>query len=334
MAKNGTPAFGDLKEVVDKVEHASSVSQIESLCLNCRKNGTTRMLFTRIPFFREVVVMSFECPHCHWKNNELQPAATIQDKGIRFQFQVKSQKDCSRQIVKTEWAEVSIPQLDFQVTQQNGQITTLEGIIDRCIEGLQSTIPRITEDPESVVKISNFINNLHELKTGEKEFTLIIDDPTGNSFIENPFAPEDDPQLKITAYTRTIEQNKMIGLVADDAKNEELVEEDEGNPLDVDPEDLIKGEVHEFPTNCNNCNGPCQTRMKVTEIPHFKQIIIMATNCELCGHRTNEVKPGMGIEEKGIRIKVHIKEPKQLTYDVVKVRDRFRKLGRIIRVYF
>lgn len=27
-----------------------------------------------------------------------------------------------------------------------------------------------------------------------------------------------------------------------------------------------------------------------SEIPHFKEVIIMATNCEYCGHRTNEVR--------------------------------------------
>lgn len=26
-----------------------------------------------------------------------------------------------------------------------------------------------------------------------------------------------------------------------------------------------------------------------SEIPHFKEVIIMATNCDACGHRTNEV---------------------------------------------
>ena len=27
-------------------------------------------------------------------------------------------------------------------------------------------------------------------------------------------------------------------------------------------------------------------------IPHFKEVIIMATTCDSCGHRTNEVKSG------------------------------------------
>ena len=35
------------------------------------------MLLTSIPFFREVVVMSFRCEHCGFQNNEIQSAGTI-----------------------------------------------------------------------------------------------------------------------------------------------------------------------------------------------------------------------------------------------------------------
>ena len=34
-------------------------AEIESYCMNCEENGITRLLLTRIPFFREVVLMSF-----------------------------------------------------------------------------------------------------------------------------------------------------------------------------------------------------------------------------------------------------------------------------------
>lgn len=44
----------------------------------------------------------------------------------------------------------------------------------------------------------------------------------------------------------------------------------------------------------------------------------MATNCDACGHRTNEVKSGSGIDEKGVRITVKIESEDQLKYDVVK----------------
>ena len=45
----------------------------------------------------------------------------------------------------------------------------------------------------------------------------------------------------------------------------------------------------------------------------------MATTCEACGHRDNEVKGGSGIEEKGTRIKLKITDPTDLSRDVLKV---------------
>lgn len=48
------------------------VDNIESLCMNCEEQGMTRLFLTRIPFFKEVVLMSFECPHCHFRNSEIQ----------------------------------------------------------------------------------------------------------------------------------------------------------------------------------------------------------------------------------------------------------------------
>lgn len=42
-----------------------------SLCMACGGDGTTRMLTTKIPFFREVILSSFECDDCHWRNNEV-----------------------------------------------------------------------------------------------------------------------------------------------------------------------------------------------------------------------------------------------------------------------
>ena len=34
------------------------------------------------------------------------------------------------------------------------------------------------------------------------------------------------------------------------------------------------------------------TLTSISAIPHFKEVVIMATNCDACGHRSNEVKSG------------------------------------------
>jgi len=54
------------------------VEEIESLCMECRENGITRLLLTYIPYFKEVIVVSFICDHCGNRNNEIQSAGEIQ----------------------------------------------------------------------------------------------------------------------------------------------------------------------------------------------------------------------------------------------------------------
>lgn len=45
----------------------------------------------------------------------------------------------------------------------------------------------------------------------------------------------------------------------------------------------------------------------------------MATMCDECGYRTNEVKPGGGIEKQGITLSVKVSSPEDLNRDILKV---------------
>uniref|UniRef100_A0A8D0AGJ6 Zinc finger ZPR1-type domain-containing protein n=1 Tax=Sander lucioperca TaxID=283035 RepID=A0A8D0AGJ6_SANLU len=65
-------------------------TEIESLCMNCFKNGMTRLLLTKIPFFKEVIISSFSCAHCDWSNTEIQSAGRIQDQGVCYTLKVKT----------------------------------------------------------------------------------------------------------------------------------------------------------------------------------------------------------------------------------------------------
>lgn len=48
----------------------------------------------------------------------------------------------------------------------------------------------------------------------------------------------------------------------------------------------------------------------------------MATTCDKCGNRTNEVKSGGGIEPKGIRIEVDVNGREDHSRDVLKVSEK------------
>lgn len=52
--------------------------------------GMTRLLLTKIPFFREIIVSSFSCEHCGWNNTEIQSAGRVQDQGVRYTLTVRA----------------------------------------------------------------------------------------------------------------------------------------------------------------------------------------------------------------------------------------------------
>lgn len=45
----------------------------------------------------------------------------------------------------------------------------------------------------------------------------------------------------------------------------------------------------------------------------------MATSCDICGVKTNEIKSGGGIEPKGVKIEVDVKTKEDFSRDVLKV---------------
>jgi zinc finger protein len=50
------------------------------------------------------------------------------------------------------------------------------------------------------------------VKNAERPFTLILDDPLANSYVQNLYAPDPDPSMEIESYDRTWEQNEDLGL--------------------------------------------------------------------------------------------------------------------------
>ncbi|XP_058461660.1 zinc finger protein ZPR1 [Malaya genurostris] len=312
-------------------------TEIESMCMNCYENGTTRLLLTEIPFYKAVVIMSFSCEHCGFQNNEIQSGGEVAPKGIRIRVKLESIKDLNRRVVKSDNSSVRIEELDFEIPAQSqkGEVTTVEGIIDRVIRGLEQDQPvRRIQHPETAQQIDDFANSMKELKEMKQPFTIVIEDISGNSFVENPFAPQTDPNSTTSHFQRNKEQNHILGVFTHDEVSEkdagasrpnqcEAIPEEEDNILKPIAEgswplEELHGEVLQFQTKCPECSADCETNMKLTKIPHFKEVVIMATVCDNCGTRTNEIKPGGGIEDQGVRIEITVRGRIDFSRDVLK----------------
>jgi zinc finger protein len=56
----------------------------------------------------------------------------------------------------------------------------------------------------------------------------------------------------------------------------------------------------------------------VTDIPHFKEVIIMAFDCSFCGFRNSEVKGGGAVPTLGTQVKLVVTGPDDLKRDILK----------------
>ncbi|RKP28982.1 zf-ZPR1-domain-containing protein, partial [Metschnikowia bicuspidata] len=319
------------------------IQEVESMCMNCHKNGTTCMLLTKIPYFREIIVMSFECPHCGTKNSEIQAAAQIAEKGSRYVLKIESKEDFSRQVVKSETATCVFSELELEIPPERGQLTNVEGLLVEMVENFRNNQPARKEaQPEVFEKIEAFLARVHDCldaKEGLLPLTFYVDDPAGNSWIEyTPGKPAH--QWAMQEYARTAEQNVFLGLLsADDVAKQKKLETDHkraatslnilsmlrndnhtprGFAGDNDDIENLANEVQTFHATCSSCLEPCETHMKPLNIPHFKAVIIMSTVCENCGYRSNEVKTGGEIPEKGRKITLKVTDPDDLARDILK----------------
>lgn len=312
------------------------VEEIESLCMNCHADGTTRLLLTRIPFFKEIVIMSFSCPECNFKNSEIQSAGEIQQKGVSFKFRLESIDDLQRQVVKSDTCIFRIEEIDLEIPAGRGQLSNIEGLVSMVQQDLaQKQAERRNVDQELYAKVQTVIDNLGDMLEGKRfPFTIGVDDPAGNSTIE-PSPSDKSGKYIRTEYPRTAAQNAALGI---GAQTDEFADLQAPPPvirpeyradigpdaairptLNVDEEDdIVENQVYSFPSTCPGCTAPCATNMKMVRIPHFKEVVLMSTVCETCGYRSNEVKTGGEVPELGRRITLRVETKEDLSRDILK----------------
>lgn len=204
------------EEEEEEEKRDDDVQIMKSMCMHCGGTGTTRMLMHEIPYFRKLFIASFECDECGEYNNEVTFGGEIQLQGLITSLTVTKKEDLDRQLIKSDSATVKFKELDFEIppNTQKGGITTIEGVLKVASSNLLIfQHERMVDNPEVGAKVQNIIDQLDRMAIGNLlPFTLSIDDPSGNSFIENPTAPAKDPMMNSKFYFRTPEQDTALGL--------------------------------------------------------------------------------------------------------------------------
>ena len=131
--------------------------------------------------------------------------------------------------MQSETASLAIPDIDLLLTHGTlgGRFTTLEGILHQIYEELSDKMLSVaggavsgkgdseggdSKTLEERGRFEKFLSDLKAVKTASRPFTLIIDDPLDNSYVQNLYAPDPDPNMVIEWYERRWEQNEELGL--------------------------------------------------------------------------------------------------------------------------
>merc|ERR550534_134860 len=132
--------------------------------------------------------------------------------GSRITLHMTDASDLSRDVLKSESCQVKIPELDLELRFSSaGKFTSLEGLLQDIKEDLGRVNPFAYGDSAASnkkMKMDKLKSDLDKVIAGELFVTIVFDDPVGNSYIQNTYAPDDDPELKIEKYERTAEQNE------------------------------------------------------------------------------------------------------------------------------
>jgi zinc finger protein len=129
-------------------------------------------------------------------------------------------------MLKSDTAGLEIPEIDLvlQAGTLGGRFTTLEGLLNEIYNELSTKVFQTGDSATSGIgqvgidnnsderTFGSFLQGLKKCMAAEMKFTLILDDPVSNSYIQNLYAPDADPNMEIEEYERTFEQNDDLGL--------------------------------------------------------------------------------------------------------------------------
>jgi len=135
-----------------------------------------------IPYFSELLIISANCPACGYRYVDTQLLKSAEPS--RYEFTVTGAEDLAVRVVRSMSGTVKIPELGVQVDPGpacQGFVTNVEGVLYRIEHVVESTL--LWAEGEERKNASDLLSRIAQARSGDLPFTLILDDPSGNSAI-------------------------------------------------------------------------------------------------------------------------------------------------------
>lgn len=146
----------------------------------------------------------------HFETYEAIELKKYKEKGEKITLRGNSLEDLDRGIIKSDPCMLSVPEIELETPEGTPKSTSVQAILLEIQENMKkhcgNYISKLSYNP-----VQKCLEKLEKILKGEKEFTLILNDPLGLSQIQ-PL--KNDPMGKITIqkYDRSKAQNKEFGI--------------------------------------------------------------------------------------------------------------------------
>ena len=137
-------------------------------CQNCHESIANAILLpTKIPMFKEIIVMSLHCEKCSYRDSSVTFGGEIQPQGETITLKMKRVSDLDRFVVKAESATITIPELQLEIPPrtQMGSVCAIEGILQKIVEDLdgQQRDRLRSGDVDNFYRCRNVIEQIQQL---------------------------------------------------------------------------------------------------------------------------------------------------------------------------
>jgi len=155
------------------------------LVLKCPQCGEEAKIIQEtkdIPKYGKILISTIVCDKCNFRitdvmNIDMKPPA-------RYTIKIESSNDLSSKIIRSSTGTIKIPELGLDVEPgaiADGYITNIEGMLERFKAAVK--VMQDTKEQENKEIVNEIMNEIELAQKGELVFTVIIEDPLGNSAI-------------------------------------------------------------------------------------------------------------------------------------------------------
>ena len=162
-------------------------------CPSCNTEIEYLYQTENIPYFSDILIISANCASCGYRYVDTQLLKSAEP--VRYEMRVTTTDDLDVRVVRSMSCALEIPELGVRIDPGpacEGFVTNVEGVLCRIEQIVNGTL--LWAEGAELERAGQILDEIAAAKKGTFPFTLVLQDPNGNSAIVSDNAKKVDCQ--------------------------------------------------------------------------------------------------------------------------------------------